>query len=282
MAIQSLYVSRNVINAAEIFAWAKAAGLPTVMLPEHLHVTILYSKREFELGDLRPDTETLTISGGPRAFKRLGKDDEPVLALQFESAALSRRWRELIAAGAHSDYPDLLCHISLSWENGDADTSGMEAYDGPIVLGPEIFADIQSDFVAKDDVVEKVAITKVQKIEKIEHGLVFGWGIICKIDGEDYYDHHQDNFTEDCVISGTTDFMIGGAIAKEMHGGEPIGRIVASFPMTTDIAKALEITTRKTGWLLAMKPNEGVLAKFKSGEYKGFSVGGSGEFQPDA
>jgi hypothetical protein len=58
--------------------------------------------------------------------------------------------------------------------------------------------------------------------------------------------------------------------------------IVHSFPLTTDIAKALEITTRKTGWLVAMKPNAGVLAKFASKEYKGFSIGGSGEFEKDA
>lgn len=129
---------------------------------------------------------------------------------------------------------------------------------------------------------EIVPLAKVEKIEKIEHGLVFGFGIICKIDGEDYYDHHQDNIPEDVMLDGVSDFMHAGRVAKEMHSGADIGMIVHSFPLTTDIAKALEIQTRKTGWLVAMKPNAGVLAKFKDGTYKGFSIGGSGEFEKDA
>jgi hypothetical protein len=59
-----------------------------------------------------------------------------------------------------------------------------------------------------------------------------------------------------------------------MHKGDPIGTMVFAFPLTTDIAKAFDITTPRTGLMIGMKPSAEVLAKFKSGEYTGFSIGG--------
>lgn len=130
---------------------------------------------------------------------------------------------------------------------------------------------------------ETAAILKVHEIEKVENGLVFGWGIICKIDGEDYYDVQGDHIPEDVMLKGVSEFMVAGRVAKEMHKGEAIGTMVHSFPMTSDIAKALEMQTRKTGWLVAMKPdNPAVLAKFADKSYTGFSIGGSGGFEKDA
>jgi len=36
------------------------------------------------------------------------------------------------------------------------------------------------------------------------------------------------------------------------------------------------VQTERTGMLIGMRPNAEVMAKFKSGEYRGFSVGGHG------
>ena len=47
-----------------------------------------------------------------------------------------------------------------------------------------------------------------------------------------------------------------------------------AFPLTSDIAKAMGITTTRTGLMVAAKFAPDVLAKFKSGEYTGFSIGG--------
>lgn len=108
-----------------------------------------------------------------------------------------------------------------------------------------------------------------------ELGLVFGWGIVCKIDGEDYFDVQGDNIPEDAMAVATTDFMMNGRVAKEMHAGSAIGSIVHSFPLTTEIAKAMDIVTKRTGWMVAMKPDsEETLAKFRSGDFTGFSIGG--------
>jgi hypothetical protein len=69
--------------------------------------------------------------------------------------------------------------------------------------------------------------------------------------------------------------MENSRIAKEMHQGEPKGSVVFAFPLTTDIAKSLGITTERTGLLIAMKPTAAVLEKFRDGTYTGFSIGGA-------
>ena len=106
-------------------------------------------------------------------------------------------------------------------------------------------------------------------------GLVFGWGLVCKVDGEDYYDVQGDNITEPGMVEATTDFMLNARVAKEMHKGDQIGAIVHSFPLTTEIAAAMDIVTKRTGWMVAMKPDsDETLEKFRNGSLTGFSIGG--------
>ncbi len=127
-----------------------------------------------------------------------------------------------------------------------------------------------------------VAVSDKQKFNKIEVfkvdedlGLVFGWGIISTIDGEMYWDSQEDHIPEETMLKSVTDFMIAGNVAKEMHTGDGKGVVLFSWPLTTEIAKAMDIQSKYTGWMIAMKPHtEEILQKFKSGEYTGFSIGG--------
>ena len=131
-----------------------------------------------------------------------------------------------------------------------------------------------------------MTVGKECRIAKVapELGLVFGWGIICKMQGQDYYDLNIDkngervpeHIPEDAMLEAAADFMGASMKAREMHKGDQIGKILFAFPLTTEIAKAMKIETDVTGLMLAMKPDDpAVLAKFKSGEYTGFSIGGS-------
>ena len=113
-------------------------------------------------------------------------------------------------------------------------------------------------------------------------GLVFGWAIVCTEKGEDHYDLQGDHIPESVMVEATTDFMKNARVAKEMHRGEQIGSIVHSFPLTSDIAKAMGIQTEKTGWMVAMAPEAGVLQKFKDREYTGFSIGGGCSYVEEA
>lgn len=116
-----------------------------------------------------------------------------------------------------------------------------------------------------------------------ELGLVLGFGIVSKVDGEDYFDSQGDHIPEESMLAAATDFMQHSRVAKENHTGESVGEIVFAFPLTTEIAKALDITTKYTGLVLAMKPSDpAVLEKYRSGEYRGFSIGGERGKDEDA
>ena len=106
-------------------------------------------------------------------------------------------------------------------------------------------------------------------------GIVFGYAIICTEDGEPYFDTQNDYITEESMLKCAADFMQNSRVAGDMHkSAEDHGNIVFAFPLTAEIAKSLEIETKTTGLLIAMKPDADGLAKFKSGERTGFSIGG--------
>lgn len=112
------------------------------------------------------------------------------------------------------------------------------------------------------------------KVSK-ELGLVFGYAMVCKINGTDHFDTQGDHIPEDTMLRVLTKFMQSGVVAKDMHTGEKIGTYLFAFPMTTDIAKSLDITVAQTGALIAMKPDsKELLEKFATGERTGFSIGG--------
>ncbi|MFA6022422.1 MAG: XkdF-like putative serine protease domain-containing protein [Rhodospirillales bacterium] len=105
-------------------------------------------------------------------------------------------------------------------------------------------------------------------------GLVFGWAIVCTKGGQDYVDLQDDHIPEDSMLKAAADFMANSRVAKDMHAGDQIGDVVFAWPMTSEIAKSLDIETETTGLLIAMKPSADVYAKFKDGTYSGFSIGG--------
>ena len=106
-------------------------------------------------------------------------------------------------------------------------------------------------------------------------GLVIGWAIISKVDGKDHFDTQNDHIPEATMLKATLDFMENARTAKEMHTGASAGEIVFGMPLTTDIAKALGIKTKKTGFVIGYKPSsKAVLEKFRDGTYTGFSIGG--------
>ena len=121
------------------------------------------------------------------------------------------------------------------------------------------------------------------RIEKVdsELGLVFGWLMISKIREEeggplvDYVDHHGDNITDEGILKSGADFMLNSRMQDDQHGEEMTGQAVFAFPMTEEIAKIYGFENPPmTGLMFAAKPSPGSLQKWKTGEFKGFSIGG--------
>jgi len=120
---------------------------------------------------------------------------------------------------------------------------------------------------------------EVCKLDK-KHGIVFGFGIVCKDEdrGGDagYTDLQKEYVPEDVMFDASVDFSLNSRATDVMHDNEEDGVAVFLFPLTTEIAKALEITTKKTGLLVGMKPSKETFKRFESGELRAFSIGGKG------
>lgn len=124
---------------------------------------------------------------------------------------------------------------------------------------------------------QPVTVAKVSD----ELGIVFGYAIISKLDGQDYFDSQNDHIPESEMLRAAVSFVENGAIAKEMHVGEAKGKVIFVWPMSTDIAKSMGIETKQTGLLIGMKPDSAeMLEKFRTGVYSGFSIGGRGTRVP--
>ena len=119
---------------------------------------------------------------------------------------------------------------------------------------------------------------QVVKVDR-QHGIVFGWALVSTQDGQPYFDTQGDNIPEPDMLSAAVEFS-KCRVAGEMHevgtDGQKVqkGEVLFAFPLTAEMASALDIVTKRTGLLIGMKPAADVLAKFASGEYTGFSIGG--------
>lgn len=147
-APRTLYVRRDVLNAAEVTAWAKAQGF-TDIVPD-LHVTITYSRTPVDwmkMGDNWSDNGKggLTIpAGGPRLMEAFGANGEAKV-LSFASSSLSWRHEDMKRNGASSDREDYQPHITISYAEEGPDLESVEPYRGKIELGPEIFEELRED-----------------------------------------------------------------------------------------------------------------------------------------
>ena len=107
-----------------------------------------------------------------------------------------------------------------------------------------------------------------------ELGLVMGYAIICKDQGEPYFDTQGDHIPEESMLEAALDFMESSRVSREGHQGGQTGEVLFAWPMTEEIAKAYEIEIPRTGLMIAIRPDAQMLAKFKSGDLTGFSIGG--------
>lgn len=140
---RSLYVRRDVVNAAEIRAWAKAQGFENIA--DNLHVTIAYSRVPVDWMKIGNGWEgdergRMTVKpGGPRLVEKLGN----ATVLMFGNSELAWRHESIRHRGAEWEWEDYQPHVSITYEpTGTMDLSKVEPYRGKIVLGPEIFEEI--------------------------------------------------------------------------------------------------------------------------------------------
>lgn len=105
-------------------------------------------------------------------------------------------------------------------------------------------------------------------------GVIFGWALVSKQDGEDYYDLQGHNITEEAAVEASIDFMLTSQVQKDMHKGKRRGTAVM-FPMTSEIADAYGFDTGgRSGVMVMSKPDPDLFQLHKEGKRRGFSIAG--------
>jgi phage-related protein (TIGR01555 family) len=150
-APRSLYIRRDVVNVKDFAEHYAAQG---VTVQKGLHVTIAYSKQPVDwatVGEAYQQDEKGQVKlppGGMRLHDRLGKDGaKDAVVLLFTSRDLTWRHKDIIDAGASWDFPDYQPHITIVWDEGQqVDIKTLKPYLGAIVLGPEVYEEVDEDW----------------------------------------------------------------------------------------------------------------------------------------
>lgn len=150
---RSLYVRRDVKNAAEILAWAKSQGFDETLTADDLHVTVLFSRAHVDWMRMDEDWrgnekgELIIPEGGARIVEPLG--DKGAVVLLFNSSQLAWRHEQMVRMGASHDYGEYQPHVTITYKGAGVDLAKVKPYRGRIVLGPEIFEELDLDWSPK-------------------------------------------------------------------------------------------------------------------------------------
>lgn len=118
-------------------------------------------------------------------------------------------------------------------------------------------------------------LVPVAKVDT-DRRMVFGWGQIVTEKGQELFDTDNQAIPKVVALDGWLEFAKGNRMLKAMHAGESRGMIPFIFPMFDDVVKSLGFEPiGKEGIAVgAFIEDDETLAKFDSGEYSGFSIGG--------
>lgn len=106
---------------------------------------------------------------------------------------------------------------------------------------------------------------------------VRGWASVVSVDGQSVVDHQGDVISIDDLTKAAHKFISDQRVAKAMHQGTAIGEVVESVIVDDEFAKALGATSTQRGWWIGMQiHDDGIAKRIASGEYRAFSIGGSG------
>lgn len=307
MPARTLYVSRPLLNADELIAWAREQGFRSTLLPEDMHVTVAFSKtpipwedvprtaaEERELAVPETDEGDAAYYGdarGPgwRLVKPLGSEGAVVLC--FWSDELTERWAEIVKAGASWDYPEYVPHVTITYDGGGPAPEAVKPYLGRLVFGPERVKEIEpkqeiseratkslyTSDVGSPDKAGQATFSLAGKITKFddERRVVYGWASVIEKDGVPVVDTQDDRISEDELVKAAQEFVAAYRAGDVMHDEKKRSDLVESVVFTHDLQKALGIDLGQVGWFVGFKVgDDATWQRVKKGELRAFSIGG--------
>lgn len=160
---QTLYVSRTLVNSAQLREWAKAQGFPTMLDQQDFHVTVCFSRAKLDWSTIPPDVPEVIAIGGERKIEKFGK----AVVLTFESVELQERHEAFMEAGASHAFDEYRPHVTITYAGEDFDISGIEPYDEELVFGLEEFAPVKDDWsgtITEQKLVKAETLTLAQRL----------------------------------------------------------------------------------------------------------------------
>lgn len=148
---RSLYISRKVAPATgrPLLAWAREQGFTNLVDLDDLHVTVCYSRTPVDWfampshGWGTDEEGNLRIRrGGPRQVEEFC---DSAVVLMIASDGLSWRADDLKSAGASYDHDPYRPHITFAKGPQTVDLATLTAFDGEILLEPEIWEPLDTD-----------------------------------------------------------------------------------------------------------------------------------------
>ena len=128
-----------------------------------------------------------------------------------------------------------------------------------------------------DDYTQPELVLKVDD----EQRMVWGWASISKERGAVSIDHQDDHVPIHELQKAVHDKFIRERVGKTMHKGRKTHEVVDSIVFTQELQKALGIDLPYEGWFVGVKVHDNNTWNLvKSGKYRAFSIGGSGERHP--
>ncbi len=149
---RTLYVKRRLLNGDAVRAWAAEQGIASALPADDMHVTVAFSKEPVDWSELTPQQGAIAvISSAGRAVHQFPARNTPngAFVLKFTSPELTVRWQEFLDAGASWDFPEYQPHITITYTLAEADLAAIEPYHGPLVFGPEEFAEVNEGWAGE-------------------------------------------------------------------------------------------------------------------------------------
>ncbi|MGO4560987.1 DUF2213 domain-containing protein [Rhizobiales bacterium 3FA27D7] len=140
-----LYVRRSLLNTREFLAWAILQGFDETLKADDLHVTVAYSNEPVDWDRFKPRENTAVAILGPRSVEELG--DKGAVCLLFQSDELAERHRTFEDGGASWDWPQYRPHVTITYFGAGVDLTKVAPYDGPLEFGPEVFEEIDDNWL---------------------------------------------------------------------------------------------------------------------------------------
>lgn len=114
------------------------------------------------------------------------------------------------------------------------------------------------------------------KADSMDTGLnlVRGWAVVSSVDGRPYIDLHDDYIPQGPLLKAAIAFMRHSRMSDDMHDERPRSVVVESVVIDDGWCEAFGATLDKRGWAVGIQFPPDIFAKFQSGEYTGFSIGG--------